>query len=65
VQPVLIQDKEVDKVEEYKYLGTIFDKTLKIQQNTDAFTKKGSPKNFCPEEIKRFLCTNIYIECIL
>lgn len=30
MQPALIQDKEIDRVEEYKYLGTIFDTTLKF-----------------------------------
>ncbi len=27
--------KEVERVQEYKYLGSIFDTTLKFQQNTE------------------------------
>lgn len=40
MQPALIKDKAVDRVEEYKYFGTIFDKTLNFQQNTEAIIKR-------------------------
>ncbi len=53
VQPLLIQDREVNEVEYNKYFGAISDTTLKFQQNV------------CPEETEFFLYTKMYFECIL
>ena len=39
LQPIVINGTHVEEVEQYKYLGTVFDK-LKFDQNSDAIIKK-------------------------
>lgn len=36
-----IHDEEGERVDTYKYLGTVFDSRLKFDKNTEAVVKKG------------------------
>lgn len=36
LDPVVIHEEEVDIVDQYKYLGTIFDNKLRFEENTEA-----------------------------
>ncbi len=51
VKPVYFYGKEV---EEYKYLGTIFDTTLKLQQNTEAIIKKVNQRMYVLRKLNSF-----------
>lgn len=54
LQPVFIQHKEIDRVEVYKYLGTIFDTTLKFKQNTEIILKKVHQRMFVLRKLNSF-----------
>lgn len=45
VKLVYFNRKQVERVQKYKYLGTIFDTTLKFQQISEAVFKKVHQKN--------------------
>lgn len=44
--PVVIHGEEVNVVDQYKYLGTIFDNTLKFEQNTDVIIKRAHQRQY-------------------
>ncbi|KAJ8391481.1 hypothetical protein AAFF_G00089550 [Aldrovandia affinis] len=44
--PVVIHCEEVDVMDQYKYLGTIFDNTLEFEQNTEAIIKKAHQRQY-------------------
>ncbi len=46
--------KEVERVQEYKYLGTIFDTTLKFQQNTEVIIKKVNQRMYVLRKFNSF-----------
>ncbi len=54
VKPVYLYGKEVERVQEYKYLGTIFDTTLKFQQNTEFIIKKVNQRMYVLRKLNSF-----------
>ncbi len=54
VKPVYLYGKEVERVQEYKYLGTIFDTTLKFQQNTEVIIKKVNQRMYVLRKLNSF-----------
>ncbi len=54
MKPVYLYGKEVERVQEYKYLGTIFDTTLKFQQNTEVVIKKVNQRMYVLRKLNSF-----------
>ncbi len=54
VKPVYLYGKEVERVQEYKYLGTIFDTTLEFQQNTEVIIKKVNQRMYVLRKLNSF-----------
>ncbi len=54
MKPVYLYGKEVERVQEYKYLGTIFDTTLKFQQNTEVIIKKVNQRMYVLRKFNSF-----------
>ena len=70
---VEIDDEKVEIIHSYKYLGTIFEDTLKWDLNTEVITKKGHQRLHLLQKLKSFdadptvlkLFYNYFIENIL
>lgn len=56
LDPVVIHGQEVDLVDQYKYLGTIFDNTLRFEENTEARITKSTPTSIFPQETEHIQC---------
>ena len=55
----IIQDKEVEIVSEYKYLGTLIDNKLSFDANTDVVCKKVQQRLFFLRKLNSFKVCNI------
>ena len=51
-----IEGIEIDLVESYKYLGTVFDNRLCFQNNTDAISKKVQQRLYFLRKMNYFKC---------
>ena len=49
---LFIDGAKVERVTEYKYLGTVLDNKLNFNNNTDFIHKKMSAKNILPSKVK-------------
>lgn len=49
-----IHGKEVEIVDTYKYLGTVFDSKLKFDANTDSIVKRGQQRIHLLRKLKSF-----------
>ena len=47
-----IDDKIVERVEKYKYLGTVIDGSLAFNQNVDAIHRKCQPRLYCLHKLR-------------
>ena len=47
-----IDDKIVDRVEEFKYLGTVIDRSLAFNKNVGANHKKCQPRLYCLHKLR-------------
>ena len=47
-----IDDKIVERVDEYKYLGTVIDNSLAFNKNVDAIHRKCQPRLFCLHKLR-------------
>lgn len=54
LSPLHIKGQEVERVEEYKYLGSIIDNKLSWSANTSALLKKGNQRLFFMKKLKSF-----------
>ncbi len=54
MKPVYLYGKEVERIQEYKYLVTIFDTTLKLQQNTEVVIKKVNQRMYVLRKLNSF-----------
>ena len=52
----IIHNNEAEIVSKYKYLGTIFDDTLKWDDNTEEIVKEGAIATVSLAKAKLFLC---------
>ena len=52
IADLVIDGKAVDRVTEYKYLGTIIDNTLKFDCNTRATNKKCQSRMYCLQKLR-------------
>ena len=52
---IVIQDKVVDRVDCFKYLGVTLDQDLKWGQNVDNVIKKLNPRLYCLRKLRSFL----------
>ena len=55
----IIQDKEVEIVSEYKYLGTLIDNKLSFEANTDVVCKQVQQRLFFLRKLNSFKVCNI------
>ena len=53
-EPVMIQDRQVERVDSYKYLGVVIDKHLTWKENTDTIIKKLKPRMYCLRKLNSF-----------
>ena len=51
---IRIQDKTVERVSHFKYLGVILDNKLSWNQNTENIVKKLKPRMYCLRKLKSF-----------
>ena len=73
VQALSINGEVVERVQSYKYLGTVIDKDLNFNDNTTAVYKKCQPRLFCLQKLRslnvkqEILCSfyRCFIESIL
>ena len=69
VAPTIIQDKVVEIVSEYKYLGNIIDNKLSFESNTDAVCKKVQQRMFFLRKLRSFKVCNvlmsIFYQCFI
>lgn len=49
-----IQDQDIEIIPDYKYLGTIIDKKLTIEANTEAVCKKVQRGFYCLRKVNYF-----------
>ena len=54
-----IDGKIVQRVDEYKYLGTVKDNSLTFNKNVDAIHKKCQPRLYCLHELRNFCIDSI------
>ena len=54
ISAVCIDNNEIERVSEYKYLGTILDSKLSWNENTDKVFKKGQQRLHCLWKLKYF-----------
>ena len=47
-----VDGKIVDRVEEYKYLGTVIDSSLAFNKNVDAIHRKCQPRLYCLHKLR-------------
>lgn len=60
VPKAFIHGKEVEIVDTYKYLGTVFDSKLKFDANTDSIVKRGQQRIHLLRKLKSFnVCNKI------
>lgn len=50
----VIDGREVEVVESYKYLGTIIDNKLTFESNTNTIYKKSQQRQFCLRKLSKF-----------
>ena len=55
---ITINNKIVERVDTFKYLGVVIDKELKWKQNTDNIIKKLTPRMYCLRKLKSFEVNN-------
>ena len=70
VTDLVIDGEKVERVCEYKYLGTIVDDKLNFKKNVDAVHKKCQPRIFCLQKLRnlgisRPILSSYYRCCIL
>ena len=53
IPPLSIKGEIVERVSEYKYLGTVIDDNLKFSQNTCAIYKKCQSRIYCLQKLRR------------
>ncbi|XDV54859.1 hypothetical protein PO909_023061 [Leuciscus waleckii] len=54
LQPIVINGTHVEEVEQYKYLGTVFDNKLKFDQNSEVIIKKSHQRLFVLRKLNSF-----------
>ena len=52
IPDLFIDVVKVERVTEYKYLGTVLDKKLNLNKNTDFIHRRCQPRIFCLEKLK-------------
>ena len=57
-EPVLINNTEVTRTKQYKYLGVVMDDTLCWHQHTDYLIKKMNSRIFCLRKLRKFNVRN-------
>ena len=68
IPDLFIDGAKVERVTEYKYLGTVLDNKLNFNKNTDFIHRRCQPRIFCLQKLKSFnvsvavLCT-FYQSC--
>ena len=68
-----IDDHIVERVEEYKYLGTVIDSNLAFNKNVDAVHRKCQPRLYCLHKLRNIsidskilqMCYKCCIESLL
>jgi len=53
-EPITIQDRQIERVDSYKYLGVVIDKDLTWTENTDSIIKKLKPRMYCLRKLRSF-----------
>ena len=53
-EPIILKGKTVERVETYKYLGTVIDNTLSWSQNTKSIVAKVNTRMYCLRKLHTF-----------
>ena len=53
-ESIIIKGQAIERVQSYKYLGTIIDSTLNFKENCEAVCKKGHQRLYCLRKLSRF-----------
>ena len=59
---IVIKEKDVDRVEIFKYLGIVLDNKLTWKQNTDSIVKKTKPRLYCLRKLRTFNVHNTLLQ---
>ena len=59
---ILIKEKDVERVETFKYLGKVLDNKLTWKQNTDSIAKKPKPCIYCLRKLRTFNVHNTLLQ---
>ena len=69
ISDLFIDDSKVERVDEYKYLGTVLDSKLSFNSNTDAIHKKCQSRMYCLQKLRSLgVCKDVlgnFYRCFL
>ena len=58
-----IDGKIVERVDEYKYLGTVIKNSLAFNKNVDTIHRKNQPRLYCLHKLKTLVLTPRFYKC--
>ena len=64
LRPVQIDSENVEKVDSFKYLGTVLDKDLKFSEHVDFICKKANQRMYLIRKLKSFYVDSAVLELV-
>ena len=61
---LIIDDVAVERVAEYRYLGTVLDNNLTFDRNVDTIHKKCQSRIYCLQKLRNIGVASDILECI-
>ena len=59
---IVIEEKDVERVDSFKYLGIVLDNKITWKQNTDSIVKKTKPRLYCLRKLRTFNVQNTLLQ---